>query len=364
MHDGIELGVGSDGQQAAANARLSDMAGRAQEAAHRATGEQRIVRSPVSALFWRVFLLNGLVFVLGATALVISPATVSAPVAVREVVVLAVGLVVILGVNAALVRASLRSLDGMTSLMERVDLLRPGERATIIGNGDVAHLVRTFNDMLDRLEAERGASAARALAAQEGERQRIAQELHDEIGQSLTAVLLSLRRAIDHAPAELRDELRTVQELVRASLDDVRQVARRLRPDVLEDLGLTSALRALAAEFTGAGGIPVRLRLDECLPPLDKATELVIFRIAQEGLTNVARHADAADVELALTVEDGRIVLRVADNGRGMVGATEGAGIRGMRERAILIGADLSVGPHRSAGTEIRLAVVPPTTAE
>ncbi|HWM01321.1 MAG TPA: hypothetical protein VNP92_03175 [Actinophytocola sp.] len=99
------------------------MLGRAREAPHRATGEQTIIRSPVSALVWRVFLLNGLVFVVGATALVLSPATVSAPVAVREVVVLAVGLGVILGVNAALVQASLRPLDGMTSLMERVDLL-------------------------------------------------------------------------------------------------------------------------------------------------------------------------------------------------------------------------------------------------
>ena len=90
---------------------------------------------------------------------------------------------------------------------------------------------------------------------------------------------------------------------------------------------------------------------------MDKATELVIYRIAQEGLTNIARHAGAGDVELALTDEDGRVVLRVADDGRGMAGAAEGAGIRGMRERAILIGADLSVGPRRTAGTEIRLAV-------
>jgi two-component system sensor histidine kinase UhpB len=152
--------------------------------------------------------------------------------------------------------------------------------------------------------------------------------------------------------------------MVRASLDEVRQVARRLRPDVLEELGLTSALRALAAEFSEAGGPPVRLSLNELLPPLDKATELVIFRIAQEGLTNVARHADATHVELELRVEGGRVVLRVADDGRGMAGATEGAGIRGMRERAILIGADLSVGPRRTAGTEIRLAVAPSTTAE
>jgi two-component system sensor histidine kinase UhpB len=201
----------------------------------RNTGEP--VRSPVSALFWRMFALNALMFVAATAALAVSPATVSLPVSVKELIVLAVGLVLMLAVNAVLLRTSLRPLNGLSALMKRVDLLRPGERARVVGNGDVAHLIRGFNEMLDRLEAERGASAAQALAAQEGERQRIAQELHDEIGQSLTAVLLGLKRIIDRAPAELRDELRAVQDITRGSLDEVRQVARRLRPGVLDDLG-------------------------------------------------------------------------------------------------------------------------------
>ena len=125
------------------------------------------------------------------------------------------------------------------------------------GKADVAHLIRTFNAMLDRLETERGLSSAGALAAQEAERQRIARELHDEIGQSLTAVLLGPKRTVDRAPDDLRPELQSAQEMIRASLDEVRRIARRLRPGVLENLGLHSAMNALAADFAEVSRIPL-----------------------------------------------------------------------------------------------------------
>jgi two-component system sensor histidine kinase UhpB len=341
---------------------LVRMSGIVEQRPQRARGEQRTGKTPATALFWRLFLLNALVFVAGAGVLVFSPATVSTPVVITEVSVLAAGLALMMAVNAVLLRTSLRPLDGLTALMERVDLLRPGERLAVGGSGDLAHLIRTFNDMLDRLETERGASSAQALAAQESERQRIAQELHDEIGQSLTAVLLGLKRIVDRAPDELRAELRTVQELIRASLDEVRQVARRLRPGVLEDLGLLSAMNALAADFSLASQVPVTRRLDQRLPELGRDAELVLYRIAQESLTNIARHACASRVELALTREPTAVVLRITDDGRGLDGSAEGAGIRGMRERAILIGAHLALGPTPAGGTEVRLVV--PVDAE
>ncbi|HWM01765.1 MAG TPA: histidine kinase [Actinophytocola sp.] len=333
------------------------MAGIVEEHPPRARDDRWSGRTPARALFWRLFLLNALVFVTAAAVLAVSPVTVSAPILVTEITVLAVGLVLMLAVTAVLLRSSLRPLDGLTGLMERVDLLRPGERLAVRGNGDVAHLLRTFNGMLDRLESERGTSSAQALAAQEGERQRIAQELHDEIGQSLTAVLLGLKRAVDRAPDELRDELRTVQELTRGCLDEVRQVARRLRPGVLEDLGLISALSALATDFTGASEVPVTRRLDPRLPALSRNVELVLYRIAQESLTNIARHAGASRVELALTRERAGVLLHIADDGRGLGGSAEGAGIRGMRERAILIGAHLSLDTRPGGGTKVRLFV-------
>ncbi|HLU59085.1 MAG TPA: sensor histidine kinase [Pseudonocardia sp.] len=320
-------------------------------------GDSRAGGTPATALFWRLFGLNTMVFVAGAGVLVLTPATVSAQTAIREVVVLATLLVAMLVVNAMLLRRSLRPLDGLSALMERVDLLRPGERLAVRGAGDVSHLVRTFNEMLDRLEAERGESSAQMLAAQEGERKRIAQELHDEIGQSLTAVLLSLKRTVDRAPEDLRDELRSVQELIRGSLDEVRQVARRLRPGVLDDLGLHSAMSALATDFTEASNVTITRRVDPHLPELGKDSELVLYRIAQESLTNIARHAGASQVELSLTREPEGVVLRIIDDGRGLDGAAEGAGIRGMRERAILIGAHLTLGPGPTGGTEVRLTI-------
>jgi two-component system sensor histidine kinase UhpB len=318
---------------------------------------QRASRTPTTALFWRLFGFNALVFVAGAAILVLSPATVSAPISLTELAVLTVGSVLMLVVNGALLRRTLRPLDGLTALMERVDLLRPGQRLSVSGDADVAHLIRTFNEMLDRLEHERGESSGHALAAQESERQRIARELHDEIGQSLTAVLLGLKRTIDRAPDELTDELHSVQEMVRSSLDEVRMVARRLRPGVLEDLGLPSALNALAADFTAASGIPVSPRLDQQLPELSNDAELVVYRIAQEGLTNIARHASAANVDLTVRHEAGSVVMTLIDDGLGTGDFPEGAGIRGMRERAILIGADLSLDSPTTGGTVLRLDV-------
>lgn len=276
-----------------------------------AAEEAGIVRS----LFWRLFLINGLVFVAGTLVLALAPVTVSAFINPAEIPVLVIGLAVILATNALLVRAGLR-----------------------------------------RLEADYLASGALAVAAQEGERQRIARELHDEIGQSLTVALLSLRRVADRAPEELREETELAQQAIRTSLEDVRQVARRLRPGVLADLGLRSALKELVDDFTRSSGVDIVRSLPKDLPPLGRDVELVVYRVAQEALTNVARHAHATSVRISLAVEDRRLSLLVSDNGRGGE-YPEGVGIRGMRERAALVGADLSVAVNAGGGTDVRLVV-------
>jgi two-component system sensor histidine kinase UhpB len=169
---------------------------------------------------------------------------------------------------------------------------------------------------------------------------------------------------------ELREEVRQAQEATRGSLDEIRRIARRLRPGVLEELGLHSALRSLAAEFT-THGLSVRHHLDGDLPPMTEETELVVYRVAQEGLTNTARHAGADRAELRLRrvvgVEGGDggdgVELLVRDNGKGPGRLREGAGISGMRERALLIGAALSVGAGPGVGTDVRLRISTKTGA-
>ncbi|MFD9431944.1 HAMP domain-containing sensor histidine kinase [Streptomyces sp. NPDC060002] len=309
------------------------------------------------SLFWRIFVLNAVVLGSATALLLWAPVTVSVPVVLTEAVILVAGLVVMLVANAALLRIGLAPLDRLTRLMATVDLLRPGQRLPEGGRGETAELIRTFNAMLERLEHERASSSARVLLAQEAERRRIAQELHDEVGQSMTAILLSLERAADEADDPLRGELRQVQEITRGSLDEVRRLARRLRPGVLEDLGLISALTSLTTEFSTHVGLRVGRRFDTGLPPLDQQTELVLYRVAQEALTNAARHAEAGQIEVSLRHTGEAVVLAVVDDGRGTGVAREGAGIRGMRERALLIGATLDVTSQPKAGTQVRLTV-------
>lgn len=313
-------------------------------------------RTPAAALFRRVFLINGLIFALGTLILALSPATVSARIKLTEIPVLVVGLAVILAANALLLRTSLAPLDRLAASMRRVDPPRRSDRVDNRDTGDLHNLIFSFNEMLDRLETERTTATATALAAQENERQRIARELHDEIGQTLTVALLILKRAVDRAPAEIRSELADTQEAVRASLDEVRSIARRLRPDALEDLGLHSALAALCSEFTQAAGISVVKHIAPQSDRLKPDVELVCYRIAQESLTNIARHADASKVWLDLHAGADQLALRIADDGKGGV-LVEGAGINGMRERALLVNAALMITSPEGEGTEVRLVI-------
>lgn len=313
-------------------------------------------RTPASALFFRVFLVNGLVFVVGTLALALSPATVSERIRLTEIPVLVVGLVIMLTANALLLRSILAPLDKLAAAMLRVDPPHRSGRVLEPGNRDLHHVIASFNTMLDRLESERASASAAILAAQESERQRIARELHDEIGQSLTVALLSLKRAADRAPESIAGDLEDTQETVRSSLEEVRGIARRLRPDVLADLGLRSALHALCSEFAQATGITVVKQIAQLPARLKPDAELVCYRVAQESLTNVARHSGATKAWLDLHATADQLVLRIADDGRGGVDA-DGSGIRGMRERSLLVSASLTISSPDGAGTEVRLLV-------
>jgi len=308
-------------------------------------------------LYWRVCLTNGTVFCVGTLVLALSPVRVSERVLASEAVVLAVGLVVMATLNALLLLRSLAPIDRVIRTMDSVDHLSPDQRLPTHGKGAGARLVASYNAMLERLETERSTSNAKALAAQEAERHRIAQELHDEVGQSLTVVLLGLKGLERQVPEEVRPELAAVRESARTGIDDVRRVARQLRPGVLEDLGLHAALASLATDVGALGRTTVRRTIGRGLPELPQDRELVIYRVAQEALTNVVRHAHAATAELSLCKVGDMVVLTVSDDGRGSAALVAGAGISGMRERALLVGADLSVTSTPGRGTTVRLEV-------
>jgi two-component system sensor histidine kinase UhpB len=308
-------------------------------------------------LFWRVFLLNAALLLAAGALLAFSPARISTPVRVVEEAVLAAGVLLLLVVNYALLRPVFKPLERLAQRMENVDLLRPGGRLRPTGSREVAGLMRSFNEMLERLESERRESGRRALAAQEAERKRIAAELHDEVGQIMTGVLLLLGKVASEVPADRRELLAEAQEATRRSVDEVRRIAQELRPELLEHLGLASALKALATSITERAGLEFEKDFARKLPPLEPDVELAVYRVAQESLTNVARHAQASRVWLSLRPGRDSVVLRVVDDGRGLNGQAAGGsgGLRGMRERAMLVGAALAIERAETGGVEIRL---------
>jgi two-component system, NarL family, sensor histidine kinase UhpB len=299
-------------------------------------------------LYLRVFLINATVLILAAVTLVVSPLTVSFPVALTELVVLTAGLVAVLAANYAMLRRAFAPLARLTRFMREVDPLRPGSRVPAEeADPEIADLTVAFNEMIERIESERRDSGLRALAAQESERRRIALELHDEVGQALTAAMLRLDRA----------DVAEAKEGLREALEEVRAIAGRLRPEALDDLGLRNALRALVAGQARSAGLDVTPEIATDLPPLSPEQELVVYRVAQEALTNAMRHADASGVRFSLAPEHGEVVLTVEDDGRGFEprAAAEGSGMRGMRERALLVRARLEVESAPGEGTTVRL---------
>jgi two-component system sensor histidine kinase UhpB len=175
----------------------------------------------------------------------------------------------------------------------------------------------------------------------------------------LTAVLLGLSRMQSDAPEQLRDEVQEVQSVVRSGLEDVRRIAIELRPEALDDLGLESALAVLCERFGERTGQPVFQRVAPDLAPIGPEAELVVYRVAQEALTNILRHSRSTQAAMTLESRNGLTTLTVRDCGVGLpVDHAPGTGIRGMHERAALIGARLKIGANPGgSGCEVRLEI-------
>jgi two-component system sensor histidine kinase UhpB len=273
---------------------------------------------------------------------------------------------VVLALAVALVRERrrLRPLEDLVEAMEKVDLSspRPLLPASIDGVGEteeVARIELAFLRMMRRLEAERRRAGSAALHAQEEERARVARDLHDEVNQSLTGLLLRLEAARESAPPEMEDELAETKALANQAMGELLSLARQLRPTALDDLGLAAAIEGQVEQLR-RGEIEASLRFEGDFSDLGDDAQLVVYRVAQEALSNAARHSGAEHVEVRLRRTDaGGVLLEVGDDGRGFAfdESERGLGIGGMRERALLIGAELTIESRPASGTTVRLTV-------
>jgi signal transduction histidine kinase len=219
----------------------------------------------------------------------------------------------------------------------------------------------------ERARAQREMLAL-VIGAQEAERARVSRDLHDQIGQALTSVLLGLRLVDGALPedrgdlSEVRARTGEVRELVAHALGEVRQLAFELRPTVLDDVGLVAAMHRLAVDFGRGFGVRVELRLDGLddesrLPP---EVETVVYRVVQEALTNVARHAKASHAAVAITADTDRMRASVSDDGVGFAvgdGPPRSLGLAGMTERASLVGGHVTIASTPAHGTTVILEV-------
>ncbi len=285
-------------------------------------------------------------------------------------------------INVLLMRTSFRPLFSLLRTIRAISTGQTRARANITSfDSEMSELASAFNTMLDRLEAMRREQALLILQAQEEERRRIALELHDESSQELTALLVhieilsqTLQRVPDTMPIqEFRNQFHagfaSLTNLAQKTLESLRTLALQLRPSVLDDLGLLAAFRWLAEDSHQRLGIVVDLQMDEQRQPSQKCDvpasyETVLFRIAQESLTNVARHACIQRASILLQQDPAFIRLHIHDDGCGYDAskAHSGLGIVGMRERAAAVGGALSILSHPGRGTTVEVLL--PRTQE
>lgn len=306
----------------------------------------------------RILIANAVVVGLALLLLIVTPVTVSANIRSVELAILLAGGVAMLIVGGLLTRRALRPLRTLAAEIDRIDphegavgIAAPGTQVR-----EVESVTRALSAMVDRLAEERRQTAQAVLAGQEGERSRVARELHDEVGQGLIAIKLMAERAAAGAEPIVAAQFLDVADRIEFYLDELRRIAHELRPELLEDLGLGNALLALASAAEADYGLTVqRVFSEPAQRDIDVERELVVYRVAQEALTNAGRHSGASIVRLDLSTDERGTILEVSDDGSGIGEAADGVGIKGMRERARLIGGSLQIdaGPH--GGTRVRL---------
>ena len=214
-------------------------------------------------------------------------------------------------------------------------------------------------------------------AAKEEERERISRDIHDELGSILVFLKIEAAHLASKLPEgadRLREKAHSIESLLDQAMGTVNRVVRELRPGILKEFGLPAAIESQAEDFSQRFGIPCRVQCDEEAIEPEPETSLALFRIAQEALTNIAKHAHASLVVMRLRRERGNILLEIRDNGRGISDADmlkpKSFGLRGIRERVLSLAGEFSIGPAEHGGTHIilrvpeRAGVEPPSEEE
>jgi two-component system sensor histidine kinase UhpB len=275
---------------------------------------------------------------------------------------LALTIVLVLLVNMMMLRRRFLPLERLIATIEAIDPAVPGELTLPTDSQEAEELVRlaaSFRRMLVRIEDERRRSGRLVLRAQEEERRRLARDLHDEVNQALTAILLRLQAMSQAAPPELEEELTELKRLVNQAMGELLQLARQLRPTALDDHGLLPAMASHVRRFAAQTGIKTDLKSTGAASELAPDEEIAVYRIAQEALANIARHAGAKQVEVDLRTGADGVELTVRDDGCGFEPGrpASGLGLGGMAERARLVGGELTIESRPGAGTELCLRV-------
>ena len=262
--------------------------------------------------------------------------------------------------NILMLQRRLSPLDELIREIEAIDPSNPASlKAPENPVEEVERLAAAFAKLLERIEAERRRAGRLQLRAQEEERKRVARDLHDEVNQALTAILLRLEALTHVAPPRLRDELAETKGLANQAMGELLQLARQLRPTALDDHGFVPAIEEQLRRFKAQYGIATRLSTDGDLDDLGSDQQLVLYRVTQEALNNIARHAGASNVSVDIARVDGHVDLEVADDGVGFDVGHElrGLGLDGMAERARLVEGDFEVDAAPGRGTTLRLRV-------
>jgi two-component system sensor histidine kinase UhpB len=277
---------------------------------------------------------------------------------------IAISIVLLLIVNMILLRRRFSPLETLIARLEEIDPTQPTAQFVIPRTNveEVERLAIAFRRLLKRIEDERRRSGRLVLRAQEEERRRLARDLHDEVNQALTAILLRLQALSEEAPEPLAPQITALKTLVNQAMEELLRLARQLRPASLDDLGLIAAIEGQLARFSEQTGIQTALHSEGTPESITEDQQTVIYRVVQEALSNTAQHSGATYVDFELRVFPSHgVELRVRDNGKGFDAVKgrdgDGIGLAGMAERARLVGGELTVTSSPGTGTRVRLYI-------